>query len=130
MSRRYLKIFKTKPITLSLGVTVSTGFQNNKRNKALSLDQLGVQHRTDKASTLLTSGHHTSGHNYLVKYDHFLEHLKLRKDAAAVGEEMIHMQVQEYMGWLESQTAAKRSESSENMRKTLKKKPWSKLAPV
>ena len=80
MSRRYLKIFKTKPITLSLGVTVSTGFQNNKRNKALSLDQLGVQHRTDKASTLLTSGHHRSGHNYLVKYGHFLEHLKLRKD--------------------------------------------------
>ena len=34
------------------------------------------------------------------------ENLKLRQDAAAVGEEMIHMQVQEYMGWLESQTAS------------------------
>ena len=33
------------------------------------------------------------------------ENLRFRRDAAAIGEEMIHIQVREYMEWLESQTA-------------------------
>jgi len=78
MPHRYLKLFRTKPVTITLGATISTGYQGRKKKHEIpSLDQLGVKHRTDKAS--YNSGHKPA-HNYLTKYDRFLEHLKLKED--------------------------------------------------